>query len=90
MQTRLQSLTEQLINIGTGFLVSLLVWEFVVKPVWDLQTDFVENLQITLLFTVVSIARSYAWRRIFNRLNNKNKKAAHEHTDSVHRPSGSR
>lgn len=82
MQTRLQSFIEQLLNIGSGFLVSLLVWEFVVKPIWNIQTSHAENLQITLLFTVVSIARSYAWRRVFNhRLNKNNKKASHEKTD---------
>lgn len=90
MQSRLQSLIEQLFNIGSGFLISLLVWEYVVKPVWHLQTSFAENLHITCLFTVVSIARSYVWRRLFNRLNNKNKKVANDHTDRIHRPRGSR
>ena len=66
-QTRLGSLVEQLLNIGSGFVISSLLWEFVVKPVWNLQTGFAENLQITALFTAVSIVRGYCWRRLFVR-----------------------
>ena len=65
-QTRLGSLVEQLLNIGSGFVISSLLWEFVVKPVWNLQTGFAENLQITALFTAVSVVRGYWWRRFFN------------------------
>lgn len=64
-QSRLGSLVEQLMSVFTGFVVSLLLWEYVVKPVWSIQTGFSDNLQITALFTVASIARGYAWRRIF-------------------------
>jgi hypothetical protein len=86
MQSRTRSLVEQLLNIGSGFLVSLCVWEFIVKPVWEIDTSFAENLTITCLFTVVSIVRSYAWRRLFNRLDNKNyKKCSHE-LDRNHGP----
>lgn len=84
MQSRLQSLIEQLFNIGSGFVLSLMVWEFLVKPIWNLDTSFSENFSITCLFTVVSIVRSYLWRRAFNRLNNKKKKAANEHSDRGH------
>jgi hypothetical protein len=72
MQSKRHSLFETLSGTAAGFCLSLLVWEFVVKPAWHLDTSFVENLSITMLFTVVSIARSYAVRRFFNWLNNKN------------------
>jgi hypothetical protein len=67
MQTRLESLIEQALNVGSGFIVSSLVWEFIVKPVWHFNTDIVQNLQITALFTVISILRGYLWRRTFNK-----------------------
>ena len=67
MQSRLSSLIEQFANIGSGFVISSLLWHFVVQPIWHIETSFAENLQITSLFTVVSIARGYAWRRTFNR-----------------------
>lgn len=86
MQTRTKSLLEQLANTGVGFVISLLVWEFIVKPVWGIQTKFIDNLNITFLFTVVSVARGYATRRIFNLIDHKNnKKACDENTVRNHR-----
>lgn len=88
MQSRLQSLLEQLINTATGFCISVLVWEFAVKPIWEIKTSFAENLTITLLFTVVSIARGYATRRVFNFIDtHKNKKNSHEKIDRNNRTS---
>ncbi len=75
-QSRKMSFLEQLLNIGSGFIISALVWEFVVKPGWHLQTSFTENLSITMLFTVVSLLRGYIWRRLFVQLDNKNKNGA--------------
>ena len=65
-QTRIGSLVEACANIGTGFVLSFLIQHFVVSPLWGIGHSAVENLQITLLFTVVSIVRSYLWRRYFN------------------------
>jgi hypothetical protein len=67
-QTKKESFIESALNIGSGFLVSLAVWTFVVVPLWALPVTMGENLQITMLFTVVSVVRSYVWRRIFNNL----------------------
>jgi hypothetical protein len=71
MQTRKGSLVESLAGTAIGFIISLLVWQFIVRPWWHLQTSFVENLEITTLFTVVSIARGYFVRRMFNMLHKK-------------------
>ena len=70
-QSRTQSLIEATINVASGFLVSLAVWSWVVVPVWNLPVTMAENLQITMLFTVVSVARSYIWRRIFNAIHGR-------------------
>lgn len=51
MQSRLSSLIEQFANIGSGFVLSSLLWHFVVQPIWHIETSFAENLQITSLFT---------------------------------------
>lgn len=67
-QSKTASLIEATINVASGFLVSLAVWTLVVVPVWNLPVGMAENLQITVLFTVVSVLRSYIWRRIFNHL----------------------
>lgn len=85
MQKAKQSLVETLWGTAIGFVLSVLVWEFVVKPVWGLQTSFIQNIHITLLFTVVSIIRGYVIRRFFNLLTQKNyKKEQHE----LHRQGG--
>mgnify|MGYP003667009738 CR=1 FL=1 len=68
MQTRLQSLIEQCLNVGSGFVVSLAFWTWVVVPVWGLPVQMTENLQITAAFTALSVARGYVWRRVFNHL----------------------
>lgn len=65
MQSRRMSLIEQFANIGSGFIISSILWHFVIQPLWNIETSVAENLQITTLFTVVSIARGYAWRRLF-------------------------
>lgn len=87
MQTKLRSLTEQLCNTGSGFVAALLTWSYVITPFWEIKTSSTDNLSITMVFTVVSILRSYGWRRLFNWLDYKNnKKHSHDSTDINHRP----
>lgn len=64
-QTRLGSLIESLINVLIGFGVSLALTA-VVLPAYGHAVTLGDNLQITLIFTVASIARSYLLRRYFN------------------------
>lgn len=86
-QTRWMSAIEQLLNIGSGFIISLAVWEWIVKPVWDIHTNFAENLTITGVFTVVSLCRGYIWRRVFNGLLDKNNKKEAAHAQGPTTPS---
>lgn len=66
MQTRSGSLLESTLNIGSGFLISLIVWQYT-GPLFGYEVTFYDNLGITSVFTVISIVRSYLWRRFFNR-----------------------
>lgn len=66
MQNRLTSFIEANVNTFVGFIGSILVWEFVVKPLYGFQTSFIENFGITCIFTVWSIVRGYYVRRYFN------------------------
>ena len=68
MQTKRHSLLEQVLNVGSGFILSSLVWQFIIIQCWDIHTSFSENLQITSVFTIVSVIRGYIWRRLFNKL----------------------
>jgi hypothetical protein len=67
MQSKRLSLIEVLANIGTGFIISALLQQFVIGPIYNLPTSVSQNLEITIIFTVISVVRSYAFRRLFNR-----------------------
>ena len=66
-QSRLQSFLEANLNTFVGFVGSMLMWEFVIKPLWGFTTSFADSLTITCIFTVWSIVRGYCIRRYFNR-----------------------
>ena len=66
-QSQMASFIEACMNTASGFVVSLLFWTYVVVPVWHLPVTMSQNLVITGCFTVLSVARSYIWRRVFNK-----------------------
>lgn len=66
-QTRRNSLIEIICNVGSGFILALLIWEFIIEPVYGIDKDFIENFGITGIFTGFAILRGYLWRRIFNK-----------------------
>lgn len=66
MQSRAESLLEQVCNVGSGFLLSLLIQQFIITPVFDTGTSPTQNLGITVVFTIASLLRGYGWRRAFN------------------------
>lgn len=61
---------EASLNTASGFLISLLT-QWLVFPWFNLHPSLQENISLTAIFTIVSIVRSYAWRRIFNHLHMK-------------------
>lgn len=67
MQSRKGSFAESCISTAVGFIVTLLV-QLIVFPIYHIQLNAVQNLQIVAIFTVVSIARQYFLRRIFNNI----------------------
>ncbi len=66
MQSRTHSLVEACLNTASGFIISVFV-QFGVSWYYNLSLSFGQNVLITLVFTVVSVLRSYFWRRYFNR-----------------------
>lgn len=67
MQTRKQSLIEQSLNVGSGFIVSLVYWNLAIVPQIDgVELTFLLNLWVTMQFTIISVIRGYVWRRYFN------------------------
>ena len=67
MQTRIQSLIEAWANVLIGYFIALAA-QMIVFPLYDIKVTMTQNIQIGLIFTIVSIARSYALRRLFNKL----------------------
>jgi len=65
MQTRWQSFFESCINVAIGYGVALLS-QIIVFPLFGIHIPLASNLAIGAIFTVISIARSYAVRRVFN------------------------
>jgi len=65
MQKRRHSIWEALLNTISGFLVSFFL-SLAVLPLFGFPASAGQAFSITMIFTVVSIVRSYFWRRLFN------------------------
>ncbi|PHQ98016.1 MAG: hypothetical protein COB39_09530 [Marinosulfonomonas sp.] len=63
-QSRTMSLVEAVANVVVGYGVAVTT-QMLVFPLFGLQTTLAQNLKLGLVFTVVSIARSFTLRRIF-------------------------
>ena len=66
MQTKTQSAIAALVGTGIGFVVALCSQVFIMWH-YGLPSTLTQDVGITLFFTGVSILRSYAVRRFFNR-----------------------
>lgn len=66
MQSRRMSLLETCTSIAIGFVVSVVITA-VIMPMYGHDVTMAQNLQITAIFTVASVARGYLVRRMFNR-----------------------
>lgn len=66
MQTRTHSMIESLANTGLGFIISLAA-QVLIFPMFGIVVSLGTNTAIVLVFTVISIARSYILRRLFNK-----------------------
>jgi len=64
-QSRIDSFAEAITNTAIGFLVSLVTW-IVVARIYGIAMTTSTSLSITAIFTVVSIARQYVLRRLFD------------------------
>ena len=65
MQTRWQSLLEACANVLIGYVVALAT-QLVVFPLLGIEASLGQNIVIGIIFTVVSLVRSYYVRRLFN------------------------
>jgi len=63
-QSRLMSLVESIANVAVGYGVAV-VTQILIFPIFGLHTTLAQNLKMGAIFTIVSIARSFALRRVF-------------------------
>ena len=66
-QTKKQSIIEVIANTVVGLIISVGV-SVLLFPLMGIPVTFGENLGITLIFTVISLVRSFVMRRIFNKI----------------------
>ena len=67
-QTRLGSLIEAFINILIGFWINFFA-NMIILPAFGFDTfTWAINMQIGILYTIVSVIRSYVIRRWFNQM----------------------
>ena len=64
-QSKKQSLIETVCNIAIGSIVGMLS-NYYILPLFGYNPSLATSLHITVWFTLVSVARSYTLRRIFN------------------------
>ena len=65
-QSRVMSFVESVANVIVGYGVAV-VTRILIFPIFGLHTTLAQNLKMGAVFTVVSIARSYVFRRLFER-----------------------
>ena len=70
MQSRWMSLVESSANVVVGYGLAVLT-QILVFPIFGLQASVGENLLIGGVFTAISVIRSFALRRLFNRVNSR-------------------
>ena len=65
MQTKRQSAIESLTSTTIGIIIGI-VLNLTILPIFGYPVSVVDSLWISVIFTAVSVIRSYAVRRIFN------------------------
>ena len=63
-QSRAMSLVEAVANVAVGYGLAVLT-QMLVFPIFGLQVSLANNLAIGLVFTGISLTRSYLLRRLF-------------------------
>ena len=68
MQSKKGSLIETLVNIAIGITIGF-ISNIIVLPAFGYNVSLSDGMAISLIFTVISLVRSYTIRRIFNKYN---------------------
>jgi len=66
-QSRAMSLVESVANVTVGYVLAIAT-QLAVFPLFGIEVALGEHLAIGMAFVVVSLARSYLLRRLFERI----------------------
>lgn len=69
-QSRLHSFIEAWTGTAIGFVISMALC-FIVYPLFGHSFTVAQNFWITVIFTIASVIRGYAVRRMFNRMHRR-------------------
>jgi hypothetical protein len=69
-QSKKMSITESILNVLIGFGIAILA-QYLVFPLFGINVGLAQHLGIAVVFTGVSLIRSYVLRRFFNWLDIK-------------------
>tara|TARA_R110002020_G_scaffold84912_1_gene209951 strand:+ start:94 stop:345 length:252 start_codon:yes stop_codon:yes gene_type:complete len=64
----MRSLIESFIDVGSGFILAILI-QLYIFPFFGLYPTVWDSIGIALIFTGVSISRSWLWRLVFKKYN---------------------
>lgn len=67
MQSRRMSFVESWANVGVGFCINVLA-NYTLLPLFGLHPTVADSAALAIIFTLISLARSYCLRRAFNRM----------------------
>ena len=69
-QSRRMSFVESIANVAVGYGIAVAT-QVLVFPLFGVYVSLADNLAIGILFTIVSIARSFCLRRLFEALRHR-------------------
>ena len=62
----MRSFLESIIDVGSGFILAILI-QLYIFPMFNLYASILDSINIALIFTIVSIIRSWLWRLVFKK-----------------------
>ena len=65
MQSKRESMIETLTSVFVGWLIGVIL-NMLVLPLFDYDVNLTDGVLISIIFTAVSVVRSYVVRRFFN------------------------
>jgi len=80
----MKSLIESFIDVGSGFILAILI-QLYIFPFFDLYPSVWDSIGIALIFTGVSISRSWLWRLAFKKYNRQHYFVFNKHTKGYER-----